>query len=323
MFESVQIYPPPALVDIGNNTDNDPPVFEPVEMYRVKNAIVTPYGYIVKNFRLLTKAVSFRHRSVLTLKNIALIVFFKKKVRVNQPVISITQGWYDGYYHFTLESLPKLFLLKDYLEEAVLVFPKKTQQYHVEWLQLLGVRNILYLGDNEVAKTPLAITTSFPARDLNHHHIITPLFRSWVLSKISNKNSSGHQKIFIGRKNPRHRKLLNISDVTNFLTGKGFVYIEMEDFTVEDQVKLFYNATEIICVHGAALSNICFSKPGTKVLDMIHEDFQQWCFLKLAKILDINYSLLKCSGNNAHPLPGYRDLEVNLQQLEERLNAWK
>jgi len=315
-------YAAPAMVDIGKRTDNDPPVFEPVYLYKLTQSFITSFGYIIHNFRVFKPAVSYRHRNTISIKNIISFLFFKKKILINQPALSISHGWYDSYYHFTLECLPKLFVLKEFISSSILVFPKNIQPFHQKWFELLGVTNILYIDDNEIVKTPLAITSSFAARDLNHHNIILPEFASWVLSKIQNLDSIKFKKIFIGRKNPMHRKLLNNEEVKTFLSSSGFEYIEMENYSVSEQVKIFHNAEQIICVHGAALTNLSFSKPGTKVIDLMHKDFKQWCFLKLAIIQKLNYEILECEGEGEHPLPGYKDIIVDVQILKSTIVKW-
>lgn len=321
--EIFNLYPEPEYVDLGDREDNDPPVFEKIDLYKVPQAYVTSYGYIIKDFEVLKEAVSYRHRDSIHLKNILSSVFLKKKIKLEIPCLSVANGWYDGYYHFVLECLPKLFLLKDYIDSSVVLFPAKWSLFHRQWFELLQVKQIQLINDNEVVKTPLAITTGFPARDLNHHHLVIPQFREWVLSHLKDPGTLQHKKIFVGRKNPKHRILLNSDEVSGLLHKYGFTYIEMEDFSVEDQVKLFSNVDQVICVHGAALSNISFCKPGTKIIDLMHEDFKQWCFLKLARVLKLSYTIIPCEGPNEHnQLPGYRNISVNIQQLIQIIHGW-
>jgi hypothetical protein len=321
-MEVRSIYPPASRVDIGDRKDNDPPVFEEVKIFKVSNAIITSFGYVIDNFSVLEESISYRHRNTLTFKNKFSFSFFKKKIKVKGPALSIAHGWYNGYYHFTLECLPKLFMLREYLPDSTLVFPKKIQKFHSGWFELLGIKNILFLDEDEVAKTPLVITTSFPARDLNHHDLIMPEFSNWVLSHLKDPLSLNFKKIFIGRKDPLHRKLINVQEVKDVLTQAGFTYVVMEDHSVADQLRIFSNAEQMVSVHGASLSNLCFSKAGTKVLDLMHEDFKQWCFLKLSIIKKLDYSILPCKGEGDHPLPGYKDIKVDITALRKKLGEW-
>ena len=112
-MEQVVLYPPSTLPDINGLADNDIPVPETINLYKVYNGLVTSYGYVIEKFQLLTPAISIRHRASISIKNIFVFTFFKKKIIVKTPCLSITNGWCDSYYHFTLECLPKLFLLKE------------------------------------------------------------------------------------------------------------------------------------------------------------------------------------------------------------------
>lgn len=325
-MEIINLYPAPKNIDIGNRTDNDPPVFEKVNLYKVPNSCISSFGYIIKNFKVLKQSISYRHRASVSIKNILTYSLLKKKISVENNCLSIANGWYMNYYHFTIECLPKLYLLRDHLENSTLVFPAEINRFHAQWFELLGIKNIRYIKENEMICAPKVITTSFTARDLNHHDVILPEFKAWVLSKIKNINAISFKKIFVGRKNPIYRKVLNIDQTKKKLNELGFVYLEMEDYSVEDQIKLFHNAEQIICVHGAALSNMCFSNSNTKVIDIIHEEFKQWCFLKMAIILEIDYSTFPCSGPKVHNLPNdmrNEDITVDISKLKNSILQWE
>jgi capsular polysaccharide biosynthesis protein len=321
-MEIINLYQAPSYIDIGERIDNDPPVYENINLYHVKNATITSFGYTISKFKVLKETISFRHRNVFTTKNIFSALYLKHKISINSPAISISNGWYDSYYHFTLECLPKLYLLREYINQSKIIFPSKNSSFHNQWFKILGLQNIMYIDQNQVIKTPLAIVCNFSARDLNHHNIILPEFRQWILSHVENKTSLNYKKIFVGRKNPSHRILLNLEAVKEFLVENNFVYLELENFTVEEQIKIFYNAQQIVCVHGAALSNLCFSNPKTKVLDLIHQEFKQWCFLKMSVILDIDYQLFNCIGSGENNLPGYQNITVDLLKLKKYIEKW-
>lgn len=315
-MEITTLYPAPEFIDIGGLKDNDPPVYEPVEEYLIPNAYINSNGYIFKSFRPVKETVSFRHRDSVSLKNVLSNFLSKKKIRISEPAISIMSGWNDNFYHFTLESLPKLYVLRKHIDSATIIFPQNLKQFHKEWTEILGLKNVTYLNSNEIVKTPLAISSTFTSRDLNHHNLVIPEFRDWILSKVESTDVTIFKKIFIGRKNSSHRRLLNLDKVKSFLEKKGFTYLEMEDYDLKQQIRLFAGADEIVCLHGAALTHLCFAKPNTLVIDLIHEDFYQWCYLKLAKILKINYLQLRCAGDaESELLPGYRDIEVDINSL--------
>lgn len=323
MIKETKLYSATDNVSLGEIIDTDLPVLEPINLYEIKNAYISSFGYIFYFFNIFKDTISHRHKNVISFKNIFSAIFLKNKIKINTPCISISNGWYDSYYHFTLECLPKLFLMRDYVNTSTVIFPSKHSSYHKQWFKILGVNNIKYINENEVVKTTLALSTTFAARDLNHHTAITPEFRNWVLSKIENKESVSLKKILIGRSKANYRTLVNNNDVIQLLTKYGFTYVEMEDFSVEEQIKLFYNAEQIVSVHGAALTNIAFCKPDTNIVDLMHNDFKQLCFLKLAIVLKLKYHIVRCAGKDVlNKAIGHDDLIVDLTLLESVINKW-
>lgn len=326
-IDIINIYPPPKDIDISKDIgvikDNDRPVFEPIDVVLVKDAMVGYYGYISKDFKNIEKIVSPRHRNSVGFKSILSNYFFKKKVVVSTPAISIANGWYDSFYHFTLECLVKLYLLRNYMNEAIVVFPTKCSSFHKQWFDILEIKNIIFIKEDEIIQTPLAISCNFPNRDLNHHDLILPEFRNWILSKVENKVVCS-DKIFVGRPEGSKRNLKNQKELMYSLSELGFVYVEMERFSLSDQINIFRNTKEIVAIHGAALAHLAFCNPHTKVIDLIHKDFtHQFCFLKLSKILNIDYRLISCEGDDAEmEQSGYKDIEVDVNGVLSIINRW-
>ncbi len=318
-IEVIKLYDASTINFHLGNEDNDPPALETVNLYSISKGYVNNLGYVLSGFKFVRETVSYRHRTSLSFKNIISYRVLKKQIKANLPIICITNAWYDSYYHFTLECLPKLFLLSSFIESSTLIFPKKHSSFHAEWLQLLNVKDIHFVDDNELL-TSCIRTTSFPERDLNHHDVISPKFRDWLVQKLDLLEVKKTKKIFIGRKNPKHRKLLNTSEVMSFLIPYGYEYVEMENLKVIEQLQLFRSATHIIAVHGASLANLCVSNAGTTVIDLMHVDFKQWCFYKLSKVLNLNYKILQCEGDTNDKLPGHRDIWVNVTELSKLIH---
>lgn len=294
------LYKKANIVEFGIENDNDPAVLEPIFSYKYKNVIILAYGQILKRLKNQKESLSIRHRSSLTFKNIIAAYFFKKKIKINQPAIIIANGWADSFYHFTMESLQKLYMMRDEINSSLVVFPKNFfKKFHQEWFELLDVTNLILIEDTEVIKAKNAISTSFPARDLNHHHEVLPEFRDWVLTKMEDKRLIDHtskypEKIFINRSKAKFRRIINFEEIKPILLSKGYVIIDLEDCNLVEQINYFYHAKKIIGIHGAGFTHIAFTK--ADVIDIIYKDFHQNCFLKMAKILNTRYTFLKCQG---------------------------
>jgi hypothetical protein len=317
----INLYPSPRHIDIGNFIDNDKSVQEPIDAIFVENAYIGYYGYITKKFKNIEHIVSPRHRNTIPFKSIISTYILKKKIKISEPAISIMNGWYENFYHFSLECLVKIYILRNY--NGTIVFPSKLHGFHKEWIAIFGLKNITYIEENEVVETPLAISSNFPNRDLNHHANILPEFRDWILSKVSSKNVLICNKIFVGRRTASKRNLTNQQELKIELAALGFFYIEMEDFSVEEQINIFRHADYIVGVHGASLSHLMFCKPNTKVIDLIHEEYHVFCFLKLSKILNINYDLIFCKGELTDKTQsGYTDFYAEIELIKNKVKKW-
>jgi capsular polysaccharide biosynthesis protein len=313
------LYKATIKVNIDDIYDEHPPTFEKVYFYKFENVLVSSYGVVYKKFKNQDQLLYERHRNKINILNKISTYFVKKKIEIKSPVIVISNGWSDSFYHFTLESLLKLYLMRDKINKSIVLFPKSIfKRFHQEWFNLLNIEKIYLVSNNEVIKSEICYSTSFPARDLNHHHEVLPQFRDWVLKKMNAKNLIAHadtypKKIFINRQKASFRKITNYNVIEPLLMEQGYTIIDLEDYSLVDQINFFYHAKKIIGIHGAGFTHICFSK--ADVIDIIYENFHQNCFLKMAKILDINYTFLRCKGNE-NPMyknsSGHNDLEIDI-----------
>jgi hypothetical protein len=114
--------------------------------------------------------------------------------------------------------------------------------------------------------------------------------------------SAADKKLFILRGKVDVRKELNLPELEALLMPLGFRFVSTSGLTMQEEADLFGNAEVIIGVHGAALHNLLFSRPGTKVIELFPYDYFE----------PSNYNLANHSGCEYHyligePLPDSRD----------------
>jgi capsular polysaccharide biosynthesis protein len=83
-------------------------------------------------------------------------------------------------------------------------------------------------------------------------------------------------------------------EIERFLAGQGFEHVQLEHLTHEQQLRLFQEAAYVVSAHGGGLSNLVFSGPGVKVLELMAEDDFRPDFWTLANKLDHIYGFLGC-----------------------------
>lgn len=298
--------------------------FPDIKEYYVKNALIGCYGYITKGFENLS-AIMPPDYSKLPLRSIAGNYLFRKTIKIDTPALSVVNSWYNNFYHFIYESLIKIFCLRNHWPEIPIVFPAIKQKFHKEWIELLDLTNLVYVEERQVVKTPLAISCNFLVDAMQQKDQILVAFRNWVIDSMRKKGlvddkSSYPGKIFITRRNPKYRKIINSNEVLPFVEANGYKVIELEDYSLAKQINFFYHADDIIGVHGAGFAHIGFTK--APVLDIIVDNFYSEWFLKLSGSLGNPYTFMRTKGvENDFPVktPGYHDMIIDIKTLEEQI----
>ena len=156
---------------------------------------------------------------------------------------------------------------------------------------------------------------------------ISEWLRKKYINSELNKNVTLPKKIYIERSDSTAnskdlRWITNEDEVKFFLTNIGFQSITLGNLHFVDQVKIFNNAEIIAGLHGAGFANLCFCKPGTKVIE-----FKTTSLENSIKNLAINNKLIYKSISGQIPEYGERNqfghvnVSINLlKKIIEDLN---
>jgi len=100
------------------------------------------------------------------------------------------------------------------------------------------------------------------------------------------------RRIFVLRGNVSIRKELNIEAIKEALIPFGFTFLTMDGKSMQDEATLFGNAEAVFAVHGSALHNVIFSKPGTKVVEIFSHDYVEASNFFIASYSQCDYYYL-------------------------------
>lgn len=82
-------------------------------------------------------------------------------------------------------------------------------------------------------------------------------------------------RIYITRRSAAYRRVVNDAAVIETLEALGFRAIDPAQLPLVDQAAAFAAAKVIVAVHGAGLTNLVFSQPGTKVIEIFQPSHRQ------------------------------------------------
>jgi len=81
------------------------------------------------------------------------------------------------------------------------------------------------------------------------------------------------KRLFVQRGEVSGRRELNLAAVREPLEPLGFEFVGTQGMTMQAEADLFGNAKVIVAVHGAALHNLLFARPGTIVIEIFPYDY--------------------------------------------------
>lgn len=92
--------------------------------------------------------------------------------------------------------------------------------------------------------------------------------------------------------NIKRRMILNEEELLPYLYKVGFEKIYLEDYSVENKIKLFQETITVVGPMGGGLSFISFMKEGSKVVEILPKKPTQWCnqFIQIGKALNLNFT---------------------------------
>lgn len=169
------------------------------------------------------------------------------------------------------------------------------QEYNLDCTKIFLCPNI----QNQDIDTPLPANVSIE----NYFHEDTPLcgnyFSSFIITQLRNKflplvkkNYNFGKKIFISRADATMRKIINEDDVFSIFEQKGFKRYSLSGMSILEQIALFHEADIIVSAIGAALINLMFCKPDTKVIAVYQNNFDA-AFYYLSQLLHLDYQYVK------------------------------
>lgn len=233
--------------------------------------------------------------------------------------------WGNGYHHWLTEVAPKFFLFEDEIRNGKVILPVRCPAFVSEFMELFSFDNGVQLSGNTFFKK-LNVVSNPNSGHFSLRHLTG--FRSRVLRQLSSPRGQSGRKIYVSRQNARARKVMNEVEVMGILKSRGFECIETDSMLFADQVQLFSECDTLISIHGAALTNMLFMPPGSKIFEIYpagftKRDFFNACFRHLADVLALKHKFLFFERQNtARKFSLDTDnVVVDLEDLDRRLSG--
>lgn len=132
------------------------------------------------------------------------------------------------------------------------------------------------------------------------------------------------KKIFIPRGRTRGRQSRRESEIQGWLRGVGFEVFDAGETSLRQQARTFAGAEVVVGIHGAAMTNLMFCRPGTRVVEIFGWRYVNPCYRFLASAVGArHHAVLDAVPGRLPPIPSYEfssvGLDGNLECLQEMM----
>lgn len=292
---------------------------ESARVYGSSGAVITPDDYLLED---ISHEISTRPERHSIFRNLLL----KKPFLAKGTVASIATSDSNNYYHWIFDTLPRLHILNSILtldELDYLIIDNDNYAFKKETIELLGIpkRKLLKLTELKHIKADRLLVPSWPGRSGLIPKWSCEYIRRLILK--DNVETKYDERVYISRTSARYRKVVNENDLIVFLEKHGFKVYDFAGLAVVEQANIINQAKIVVAPHGAALTNLVFAKPGTKVLELFSAEYINYCFWNICDHLKLKYSYLIDSapllslGKYKHK--AHQNLTINLREFQKKI----
>jgi hypothetical protein len=180
------------------------------------------------------------------------------------PVASLRIAWDDNYYHFYNDVLARLRLIEAVVppEVPVLISGSLARRPYVKACierGVFGARTVISQPSKTYLRCPEVYVVDKRGGDR--------LDWDYFLDRLDGRGpGTGNRRVLLVRAPARGRALVNDDEVRELCQARGFEAIDTDGWTLDEQIDLFRDASLVVGVHGAGLSNIAFRRGGRLAL---------------------------------------------------------
>lgn len=226
-----------------------------------------------------------------------------------------TRGSTANYYHFVTDVLPRWGIYQDAMPGRVpdAAYVNATTGYQRQLLSMLGLDHLTKI---EPAKHRAIRATNLIVPGLPNPDLMAPSWTTrWLADRLPPQQTTDlPRRIYVTRGQARNtRRLVNEDLHLETMRRHGFVLIDPGKHTVQEQIDLFAHAEAIVAPHGAGLTNLVFSRPGVRVLELFAPNYVNPCYWTIAdNIPDVRYRYLVGRGRAPRPMSEMNGVLVDI-----------
>jgi capsular polysaccharide biosynthesis protein len=231
-----------------------------------------------------------------------------------------------NYYHFLLEIIPRVALLRacQNVPDVDWFFVDCEQRFQRELIQAAGIdeRRVIEPRTHPHIRATRLIVPSLPGPRM----LTAPWVVDYVRSIIPVETTRERTRLYISRGSlPNTRRVRQEPALERALADRGFTTLHLERMHVSEQAQAFNSAEMIVAPHGAGLANVVFCQPGTAVVELFAAAYVNSVFWRLAEVVPgVRYTYIAGDGsrqNGSEHGPVAADMEIDVSAVLRALDT--
>nr|WP_255709944.1 glycosyltransferase family 61 protein [Pontibacter harenae] len=226
------------------------------------------------------------------------------------------------------DALPRLDLLQKsgwFDRVDWFIVPSVKHDFQKETLRLLGIedRKIVEGHLHTHIQTDLLLASSY-VRFPEHIPQWACNFLRKTFLPAASEEVGEIPFMYISRTDANSRNILNELELIQTLKEFGFKEVQLREYSVAEQARLFAGAKVIVAPHGAGLANLVFCSKGATVVELFPEGYVLPLYYDLASKVGLKYTHIVCEADakaNSVKQGMKLNLLVDLKRLKKKVEG--
>lgn len=290
----------------------------------LKNSYITWKGVVFNNLKIFTPSLvspefESHYNGTFIFKQ-----WVGKQLELSKNLVFglVYNHWASfNYYHWLIETLPRLIMLRKLYPDATIILPFSATPYMVQTVELLGYNKTFKIPENTTVKIPQLAFVEKAGTFLHQDNQLLREVASSIISQVVPAVTKPQRRVYASRSRANCRKVANEPELLNLLYEYNFELIYFEDFNFTEQVEIMRNVDIIVGLHGANLTNILFMQEGTILIELMNLLSPNLVYFQLASYLQLGYYIIPCMPDSDSGTHNNADVLVDLLQIENTLQS--
>lgn len=237
-----------------------------------------------------------------------------RKIRFKEPIV-FNAHKPRNYYHWLLEDFPTILRAKSAVPAARVVLSAPQPPYVLQTLRMAGITPTTKVSRDITGST---VILAAQGADTGWPHPDDIKLVKSVLGPSASLPGTPRRDIYLSRP-PGRRGFTNEDRVREFMEAHGLEVVSPEKLSLGEQFALFASARTIVAAHGAALSNLIFCQPRSRILELALDSRAIQTFECIAYFCGLDYSRVLLPTGDSRETTSLS--ETTLQQVSDWLST--